>query len=107
MNLETSAETQRIDQWLWHSRLIKSRSLAQRLIEAGTVRVNRAKIAKPGYQIRPGDVVTFMYADNLHVVKVKATAKRRGPAGEAGQLYDIALQNGCEQSTLGDEKEGA
>ncbi|MGI9464162.1 MAG: RNA-binding S4 domain-containing protein [Aestuariivirgaceae bacterium] len=104
MTDQPTGERQRLDQWLWQSRLIKSRSRAQRLIETGAVRVNRVRIIKPGHQIKTGDVLTFIYADNLHVVEVKTTAKRRGPASEARQLYEDVLPDSCEQSTHGDRK---
>ncbi|MDH3742595.1 MAG: RNA-binding S4 domain-containing protein [Hyphomicrobiales bacterium] len=99
-----TATGQRVDQWLWHARLIKSRSLAARLVEAGSIRVNRQKILKSGHQVKPGDVLTFMYADQLRVIEVVALARRRGPAREARQLYQLALTENCEQSTHGDQK---
>lgn len=102
-----TATGQRIDQWLWHARLIKSRSLAARLVEAGGVRINRRKITKSGHQIRPGDILTFMYAERLRIVEVVALASRRGPAREAVLLYKSPARGGCEQSTHGDQKGGA
>ncbi|NNE24611.1 MAG: RNA-binding S4 domain-containing protein [Rhizobiales bacterium] len=99
-----TATGQRVDQWLWHARLIRSRSLAARLIEAGNIRVNRQKILKSGHQVKPGDVLTFVYAGHLHVIEVVALAKRRGPAHEARQLYQRALASNCEQSTHSDRK---
>jgi len=33
-------EKQRLDKWLFFSRAVKSRTLAQKLIEAGAIRVN-------------------------------------------------------------------
>lgn len=99
-----TATGQRVDQWLWHARLIKTRSMAARLVEAGGVRVNRQKISKSGHQVKPGDVLTFMHVERLHVIEVIALAKRRGPAQEARQLYQAATTGSCEQSTHGDRK---
>ena len=104
MTSEQSPSSQRVDQWLWQARLTKSRSLAARLVAAGVIRINREKISKPGHHLKIGDVLTFMHAGRLHVVKVLATAKRRGPAAEARQLYCNALDPDCEQSTHSDEK---
>ncbi|MBL8183279.1 MAG: RNA-binding S4 domain-containing protein, partial [Blastocatellia bacterium] len=33
----------RLDKWLWHARVVKTRPDAQALIERGRVRVNRQK----------------------------------------------------------------
>ncbi len=98
------ATRQRVDQWLWHTRLIKSRSLAARLVEAGQLRINRDKVLKPGYQIKPGDVLSFMHAGRLQVIEVVALASRRGPAREARLLYRSALGDDYEQSTQRDKK---
>jgi len=38
----------RIDKWLWHARLLKSRSLAAEMVSGGHVRVNGQRIEKPG-----------------------------------------------------------
>ncbi len=99
-----AAAHQRIDQWLWHARFLKSRSQAARLVERGKLRINRQKVKKPGHPVKPGDVLTFMYSDQLHVVEVIATATRRGPACEAQLLYERVETGSCEQSTHADEK---
>jgi ribosome-associated heat shock protein Hsp15 len=100
----TPPPRQRIDQWLWHTRIFKTRSLAARMIEAGGLRINRNKVLKPGHNIQPGDVVTFMHANSLHVIEVVSTATRRGPAPQARQLYRPAGDTPCDQSPHGDEK---
>lgn len=79
--------TERIDKWLWFSRITKSRSLAAKLVEGGFVRINRAKITKPAYTIRPGDVITASLPDRVMVLRVTALGDRRGPATEARTLY--------------------
>lgn len=79
---------QRLDKWLWCARLVKTRTLAAKLIEAGGVRVNGARTDKASRHVRPGDVVTGTVSHHLFVVRVAAEAKRRGPASEARMLYD-------------------
>lgn len=79
--------TRRIDQWLFFSRLTKSRSLAGRYVVAGKVRVNKQKINKPAQLIYVGDVITAMINKKLVVVEVLALGTRRGPATEAQELY--------------------
>ncbi len=77
----------RIDQWLWHARFFKTRTLAAKIVSGGHVRVNGSKIAKPSYSISPDDVLTFPQAKDVRVVRVQAMGERRGPAPEAQQLY--------------------
>lgn len=77
----------RIDQWLFFSRLIKSRSIAGRLIEAGKVRVNKEKVTKTSQGVREGDVITAMINQKLRIIKVEGLGVRRGPALEAQLLY--------------------
>ncbi len=89
------AETpQRVDKWLWFARIVKSRSLAARLVEEGQVRLNRIKIAKPGHEVAEGDVLTLAVHGRVRVLRIRACAPRRGPAAAARCLYDeLAMPN--------------
>ena len=78
----------RIDKWLWHARFFKSRSLATAMVAAGRLRINRTPIAKPHYQVRAGDVLTFPQGSHIRVIEVVALGQRRGPASEAQALYN-------------------
>lgn len=80
--------TQRLDKWLWYARAVKSRSLAQKLISEGRVRVNRERTDRPSLALAVGDVVTFTVRDRVQVLKVVGTGLRRGPAKEAQGLYE-------------------
>lgn len=77
----------RLDKWLWHARFFKSRSLAAAAC-AGPMRLNGQPVAKPSQPVRPGDVLTFVQAREVRVVKVLAPGTRRGPATEAQALYE-------------------
>jgi ribosome-associated heat shock protein Hsp15 len=46
---------QRLDKWLFFTRLQKSRSIAQKAIEAGHVRVNDARVTQPSFALKTGD----------------------------------------------------
>jgi ribosome-associated heat shock protein Hsp15 len=83
-------EGQRLDKWLWCARLVRTRSLAARLIEGGKVRVNGERTVKVSHHVRPGDVVTGTGAGagRLFVVRVMGEANRRGPAPVARSLYE-------------------
>ena len=81
-------ETQRLDKWLWHARIIKSRSLAAQLVTQGKFRINREKVLKPAFCIKSGDVITTSLFGKLRVLQVVGFSNRRGPAVEARTLYD-------------------
>jgi ribosome-associated heat shock protein Hsp15 len=79
---------QRLDKWLWCARLVKTRSLAVKLIEEGRVRVNGVRTLKASRPLRLGDVVTGTAGRRLFVVRVTGAAERRGPAKSVAALYD-------------------
>lgn len=79
---------QRLDKWLWFARVVKSRSLAARLVADGGVRVNRVKVEKPGTIVKPGDVLTIALLNRVRVLSVLHPGDRRGPATEASRLFE-------------------
>jgi ribosome-associated heat shock protein Hsp15 len=79
---------QRLDKWLFFSRAVKSRTLAQKLIEAGFVRVNSARTVHSDHQVVPGDVLTMNLNRRLLVWRILDAGSRRGPATEAVTLYE-------------------
>lgn len=84
----TGDERQRIDKWLFFARVVKSRSLAAKLVQGGRVRLNRDKIGQPSHQVKPGDVLTITLDRRILVHRVLATGNRRGPAAEARLLFE-------------------
>jgi ribosome-associated heat shock protein Hsp15 len=81
-------DRQRIDRWLWHARLVRTRGDAAALAGAGYVRVNGARIAAPSRQVRTGDVITVALDRSVRVLKVRGFVERRGPATTAQTLYE-------------------
>ena len=79
--------TRRVDQWLFFSRLTKSRSLAGRLVTTGKVRLNKEKLVKPSQTVKEGDVITAMINNGVRIIRVEGLGTRRGPASEAQLLY--------------------
>ncbi len=86
-----AAASQRLDKWLWHVRLTKSRSIAGQLVEQGKVRINRQKAGKPSAIVRLGDVVTAILHGRVRVVKVLALPERRGAPSVARLAYEDLL----------------
>lgn len=82
------ADSRRLDRWLWFVRVVKSRTMAAGLVEAGKVRVNREKTTKPSHLLKVGDVVTVAAGAHVRVLKVVAMGERRGPASEARALFE-------------------
>jgi len=87
----------RLDKWLWHARVTRTRTLARKLVEAGKVRLNRVKTVSPDQPIRIGDVLTITLPRAILVYEVAAFAERRGPYSQAVKLYvdRSALQTGA------------
>lgn len=81
-------ERQRIDKWLWHARVVKTRSIAQKLAEAGHVRKNREKVDEASAIVRTGDVLTVTLSHRILIMKVLGFSDRRGSAPEARMLYE-------------------
>jgi len=78
---------QRIDKWLWHARFFKTRSLAQKQVSTGKIRVDREKISNPSRKVAPGNVLTITMERDVKVVEIAAIAQRRGPFSKAQLLY--------------------
>jgi ribosome-associated heat shock protein Hsp15 len=77
----------RLDKWLWCARIVKTRKLAHDLVETGSIRLNRRKVSKPGHAVRPGDVLTFVWAERLRILRILAIPSRRTPPTAARLLY--------------------
>jgi ribosome-associated heat shock protein Hsp15 len=67
---------------------VKSRTLAQKLVESGAVRLNSVRCKAPDARVGPGDVLTLMIGKRILVWKILAPGERRGPAPEAQTLYE-------------------
>ncbi len=81
-------DRQRIDRWLWHARLVRTRDAAAALAGGGYVRVNGARIDAPSRMVRAGDVITVALDRGVRVLKVTGFAQRRGPGGTGTALYE-------------------
>ncbi|SIR40322.1 heat shock protein Hsp15 [Rhizobium sp. RU20A] len=84
----TGEARQRLDKWLFFTRLVKSRSLAQKLIEDGRVRVNGTRTTQSSAQLRIGDTLVLDLDHHDTTVKVLGPGERRGPYPEARLLYE-------------------
>lgn len=77
----------RLDKWLFHARLFRSRGLAAARIEGGGVRLNGQPCRKPGRAVKPGDRLVVSAFGQVRSLEILALGTRRGPASEAQVLY--------------------
>ena len=68
--------------------MVKARTSAAALVEAGHVRINGVREKAPGHSVKPGDVLTIGLDRTVRVLKVIGFAERRGDAQAARLLYD-------------------
>lgn len=76
-----------MDKWLWHARVVRTRTAASELAGAGRVRINGARIDAPSRAVKPGDVVTVAL-ERVRILKVVSFAERRGSASDASLLFE-------------------
>jgi ribosome-associated heat shock protein Hsp15 len=97
-----SDDRQRIDKWLWHARIVRTRSAAAALAASGHVRLNGERVAAPARPIKVGDVVTIALDARVRVLKVTGFAVRRGAAEAGRALYeDLAPADSVPKSQSG------
>jgi ribosome-associated heat shock protein Hsp15 len=81
-------DRQRVDKWLWHARVVRTRGAAADLVTAGHVRVNGVRVVAASRAVRLGDVVTIALDRRVRLLKVTGYAARRGSADDARGLFD-------------------
>lgn len=79
---------ERLDKFLFFSRAIKSRTLAQKVIETGSIRVNSERTDRSDHKVGAGDVLTMSLHGRIVVWRIIDCGARRGPASEAQGLYE-------------------
>ncbi|WP_417468594.1 RNA-binding S4 domain-containing protein [Maricaulis sp.] len=91
---ETQAdEAQRIDLWLWHARIFKTRTLATAMVAKGRIRLTAngltRRVSKPSALVRAGDTLTLPRNGSIVCLTILALARRRGTATQAQALYSL------------------
>lgn len=81
------ADQLRLDKFLWFARIVKTRALAQALVEEGRVRRNGQVVERPSAAVRVGDVLTFAQRGAVRVLRIEVLPARRGPPAEARSSY--------------------
>ena len=77
----------RLDKFLKNSRIIKRRTVAKEACEQGRVEVN-GKIAKPGLELKEGDIVKVTFGSSELTVRVLRLAESVRKEDAAG-MYEV------------------
>lgn len=77
----------RIDKFLKVSRIIKRRTLAQEACNREKVLVN-GRIAKPGTDVKVGDIVEIRFGDNVTKIRVLKTEEHVRKE-ESADMYEL------------------
>ncbi len=77
----------RLDKYLKVSRIIRRRTVANEACAGGRVTLN-GKIAKPGAEVKPGDILTIRFGEHTgryEILSVAETVRK----DSAGDLYRV------------------
>ena len=77
----------RLDKFLKISRVIKRRTIANEVCDAGRVSIN-GRPAKPSAEVKPGDILEIAFGTGKSRIKVLAV-KQTVRKDEASELYEI------------------
>jgi len=69
--------------------MVRTRTDAASLVEAGHVRVNGARVTAPAHPLRIGDVLTLALDNSVRLVGVTGFSDRRGSAREAAVTFRL------------------
>jgi ribosome-associated heat shock protein Hsp15 len=83
-----SVDHQRVDKWLWHARIVRTRTDAAALVASGRVRRNGVRVDAASRAVKPGDVLTIALDRGVRLLRVLRLTQRRGGAEAGRMLYE-------------------
>ena len=87
---------QRIDQWLWHVRIFKTRLLSSKSIMSGNIEIDQSKIKKNHVNVRVGAKIKIIKNKLSQEVEILQLTKRRISPKEVDKFY---IMHSCSIST--------
>ena len=89
----------RLDKYLKVSRIIKRRTVANEACSGGRVTIN-GKVAKPGAEVKPGDILTIRFGERLGIYEVLSTAEtvRKEQADSLYRVVEEDVETALERS---------
>ncbi len=97
------ADRHRIDKWLWHVRLFKTRSLAADAVNGGKVKMDGERV-KPAREVRVGQLLSVTLSDRAIELQVLALPPRRGSASEAQVCYTETPQSAARSARTREQR---
>ena len=94
----------RLDKYLKVSRVIKRRTLAKELCDAGRVQVN-GRVAKAGAEVAAGDELTVRFGAGTLSVRIERIAENARKE-QAAELYTVLRDDRRAGGAGEDEKDG-
>lgn len=79
----------RIDKLLWYLRLVRTRPMAQALVEEGHIRLNGRRVERSHSKISVGDILVVPTGGGVRVLEIIALPTRRGRAAETRTFYRV------------------
>ena len=76
-----------MDKWLWHARLVGTRTLASKIVRSGYLKVNGVRIRKASSLTKQGDTLVFQYNGQIKAIEVLRLADKRVAARDAVKMY--------------------
>lgn len=98
-----SAQSVRMDKWLWAARFFKTRSLAVKACDLGRITSN-GNSAKPARDVRIGDRLTIRVEAGDFEVEVLGISEVRGPSAVAQALYRESDQSRARRQQLAEDR---
>ncbi len=84
---KSAASRQRLNKWLWHARVVRTRTAAAELAASGFVRINGLRAQQAAKPVSIGDIVTIALPHRVRVLEVLGFSERRGAFSDASKLY--------------------
>lgn len=78
----------RLDKWLWYARQVKTRTLAQKMITGGRIRINGDKSTSSKKLVGQDDVLTLTLPRDIKILKIIQCGSKRGSFNLAQLLYE-------------------
>lgn len=91
--IDYDSHIQRIDLWMWHARIYKTRSISTKFIKLRHIRLNSCLVSKSAHTIKINDILTFPWNEQIRVIKVLNLTKQRVAAKNISLIYQEILEN--------------